>query len=210
LSHSHPFLGSQAEEERRRAGRREGERKSGTRRRSIRIAAGASVFFLSLILWLAFLRSTQIAFVFSLFVCILFGGISVCLYMILSIPDATGGASSRQVSDTSISPSNDVLTSLNVYVKYALRGSETSRREIARLLNNVLRKEDYPSKETGRPADSLFQRDLERVVYAYTSSESVRKKPPRKEREAYLASLERIIKRLEGATTSKSSGKDFE
>jgi len=179
---------------------------SDPRRRFSRTLTGVSVFFLVLILILSLLRSSQILFVAALYACILFEGISLTLLILSSnrdSPTINFESSSESGRFPGTAAGTDIVSSLNIYVKYATRGSNHSRREIAYILKNIIsyRKEKALSVNDDTGA---IQQDIQKVVDYYTSDvsrEDSRKSTPfsrsrkfsRQEREAYLASLERII-----------------
>jgi len=141
----------------------------------------------------------------SLYVCILLEGISLSAFLMYSRPeDEDSFAPDRQKGGDG-GKGNDVVNSMNVYVKYASRGSDHSRREIAYVIKNVM-EEKTTKKHRDLSNDRLFQSDLERVVIPFTSdgnqtlerkqSRAFKRKVSRQEREAYLTSLERIVKKL--------------
>jgi len=172
------------------------EGKSTSRSQSKRSAGTVSAILLVTILILTLFRSSQIILVVSLYICILLEGISLSAFIMYSRPeDEESFASDRRGGDGG--KGNDVVNSMNVYVKYASRGSDHSRREIAYVIKNVM-EENTTKKHRDLSNDRLFQSDLERVVTPFTSdgnqtlerkqSRASKRKVSRQEREAYLTS----------------------
>jgi hypothetical protein len=182
------------------------EEKRRSRARSKRSAGIVSAVLLVAILILALLRNSQIILVISLYVCIVLEGISLSVYIMYSMPDNQESFSADRRTDEDSGKGNDVVNSMNVYVKYASRGSDHSRREIAHVIKNIM-EENTTKKHRDLSSDRLFQSDLERVVIPFTSDgnqtserrqsgRTSKRKVSRQEREAYLTSLERIVQKL--------------
>jgi len=92
---------------------------------------------------------------------------------------------------------------MDLYVTYAARGSSHSRREIAFIIKNLLNDRQSRRRSGWAEDDPVFRSDLSRVVTRYieetSASREREKKETRKEREAYLASLERLVAKLRTA-----------
>jgi len=181
------------------------DEKSSSQRRSRRSAGIVSAILLVAILILALLGNSQIILVISLYVCILLEGISVSIFIMYSRSEEGDSFPIEPQKGGEGGKGNDVVNSMNIYVKYASRGSEHSRREIAHVIRNVV--EGNASKKHGDLSnDRLFQSDLERVVTPFTPDrnqtsgkqfgKAPRGKVSKREREAYLTSLERIVQKL--------------
>lgn len=135
-----------------------------------------------------------------LYFCILLEGVSVSAFIFYSTnleiepPAFESTDRARQSSPKG----TDVVSSMNIYVTYAVRGSDHSRREIAYIIKNLLEEREIRKSEDTN--DPLLQSDLRKVVYGYTEDNSAhartRKKQTKNERESYLASLERVVARL--------------
>ena len=163
-----------------------------------------SIIFLVSILVLSLIEDTEILLVLALYLCIFLEGVSICAFLIYSHgigdegPDENGIlASQRQPPPRG----SDVVSSMNLYVMYAGRGSSHSRREIAFMIKNVV-----GAKQSGRMDEfdygPFFRSDLDLVVNRYTDGNDAqwknRHRESKKEREAYLTSLERIVQKLDG------------
>ena len=172
------------------------------RSQSRRSAGIVSAVLLVAILILALLGNSQIILVVSLYVCILLEGISLSVFIMYSRPEEEEPFPKDSRRDHDVGKGNDVVNSMNIYLKYASRGSDHSRREIAHVIKNVM--EDNASKRYWELSnDRLFQSDLERVVIPFTfgGAQTLGRRAPksrasRQEREAYLTSLERIVQKL--------------
>ena len=176
----------------------EGKSRSSQSRRSAGIV---SAVLLVAILILALLGNSQIILVISLYVCILLEGISLSVFVMYSKPEEDPFPKDSHRDHEGVK-GNDVVNSMNIYVKYASRGSDHSRREIAHVIKNVM-EDDASKKYRELSNDRLFQSDLERVVIPFTSggAQTLGRRAPktrvsRQEREAYLTSLERIVRKL--------------
>jgi len=142
--------------------------------------------------------------VISLYICILLEGISASIFMMYSRPEDGDSFPVDHQKGGEGGKGNDVVNSMNIYVKYASRGSEHSRREIAHVIRNVV-EGNISKKYLDLSNDRQFQSDL-RAVAPFTSEEdqtsgkrfgrAPRKKVSKREREAYLTSLERIVQKL--------------
>lgn len=99
---------------------------------------------------------------------------------------------------------SDVVSAMNIYVTYAGRGSDHSRREIGFIIKNLV--EDRKARkgdDDDLSNDRVFQADLKNVMTRYTSGYEIQishkgrnRRESRKEREAYLTSLERVVMKL--------------
>lgn len=193
-----------------------------SRRRFRRNTGFLSAALLILIVILALIGSSQILLVSILYLSILLEGI--CLAMFVTNYDVNWGVESlsnvimgrRRRNERESSPrGRDVASSMSVFVRYAAQGSDYSRREVAMTLKHMLEKSGVTEDviASGKiPAE--LKNDILRVVYAYTDQEDavserrlgssagidifgVRRRVSRREREAYLDRLERIVKYIE-------------
>jgi hypothetical protein len=184
-----------------------GEEKNYSRNRSRRSADVVSAILFAAIIILAFLRNSQIIVVIALYACILLEGISISVFMMYSRSRSETGYSFDDTTKTYSAggKGNDIVDSMNVYVKYASQGSDHSRREIVRILRNVM--EFEASKKHGNlSSDKTFRSDLERIGIPFADTKKVpekgqflgksKTKVSRRDREAYLTSLERIVQKL--------------
>ncbi|MHB8567149.1 MAG: hypothetical protein ACYC7D_11525 [Nitrososphaerales archaeon] len=180
-----------------------------SRRRFRRNAGILCIAFFIIIVVLAFIRSSQILLVSILYLSILLEGISLATFVafydvnwsVESLTSVIMGKPRPPVEPRG----RDIAASMDVFVKYAAQGSDYSRREVAMMLRGVLEKSGAMGMLQAK--DSQIKDDLQRVVYSYTpENSSVTKNPklfslgrkaPRKEREAYLDSLQRIIKHVQ-------------
>jgi len=174
-----------------------------------RASARLSFLFAALVLMLAFLRSSQIILVVAFYVCLLSAGLSIAVFILYSTTtwDTTGLPEDSSPPGQRQSKGSDVVTSLNVYVKFASRGSGHSRREIAYILRNIIANQNMSRKPADTDSLQILQQDLEKIVYRYIPDNSRSPKNPetfefktkssRPEREAYLVGLERIINSLQ-------------
>ncbi|MDA4129577.1 MAG: hypothetical protein OK457_02290 [Thaumarchaeota archaeon] len=172
---------------------------------SKRASARLSILFGALVLVLAFLRSSQIILVVALYVCLLFAGVSIAVFILYSTSpwESKDPRDDSTLTEQRHSKGNDVVSSLNVYVKFASRGSGHSRREIAYILRNILANQNMLRKPTDINTRQMLEKDWENIVHRYIPDNSripidpvnlgFKTKASRQEREAYLASLERII-----------------
>jgi hypothetical protein len=170
-----------------------------------RAPARLSILFVALVLLLAFLRSSQIILVVALYVCLLFAGVSIAVFILYSTStwESKDHLADSNLTEQRHSKGNDVVSSLNVYVKFASRGSGHSRREIAYILRNIIANQNVLRKPTDVNTRQLLEKDWEKIVFRYTPDNSRMPKDSenlgfktnasRQEREAYLMSLERII-----------------
>ena len=182
------------------------EEKNESRRRSRRSAGIACAVFLSAILILAFLGNSQIILVVLLYACLVLAGVSLAVFSWHSKSGYEEDLEMDVKKDERIVTGNDVVSSMDTYVKYASRGSEHSRREIAHVINNVM--SENRSKRRDLSDDALLQSDLKRVVFQFIegdqptrtnfSGRESRSRVSSQEREVYLASLERIVQKLAG------------
>jgi len=156
------------------------------------------VIFFAAILFLSLVQNSQILLVLLLYACILLEGISIAAYVW-----ASRNSLENKLTDPNeerVEPrGTDVVSNMRVYVTFAAKGSEHSRREIAFILRNLI--EEGRLGDRARLAnDTSFQADLQRVVFLYVGTyekENPVKNTSRQEREAYVSSLERIIQKLE-------------
>jgi hypothetical protein len=158
-----------------------------------------SMLFLAAILVLSLLQNSNIILVVLLYLCIILGGVSISTLVVTSRHGGSESGLSQSLEDQQSAPKGmDIVSNMNVYVTFASRGSEHSRRELAFIIRNCL--EDSKSwKPAEFASDPQFRADMERVVLRYTNSnwkERFGKKESRSERDAYLSSLERIVQRL--------------
>ena len=177
----------------------EGKSRSSQSRRSAGIV---SAVLLAAILILALLGSSQIILVISLYVCILLEGISLSVFIMYSRPEDEDPFPKDPHRDPDGGKGNDVVNSMNIYVKYASRGSDHSRREIAHVIKNVM-EDDASKKYRELSNDRLFQSGSgasRNTIYFWRAQTLGRRAPKtrvsRQEREAYLTSLERIVQKL--------------
>jgi len=174
-----------------------------------RSSALLSVLFIVIVLAIALLRSSQIIFVFALYVCLLFAGVSLAVFIMYSTPTWETDSSLEFFDHNRPTPKgSDVVSSLNVYVKFASRGSGHSRREIAYVIRNILANRNASRKLDDSQLSRQLAEDLDKVVYPYTSDSlrnskiakvenlGFKAKTSREEKEAYLTSLERIVRIL--------------
>jgi hypothetical protein len=159
-----------------------------------------SIVFFVVILVLAIFQNNQILLVLVLYFCILLEGVSISALMLYS----RNSVEKSSTADNELKPGSlkgtDVVSSMNVYVTYAVRGSTHSRREIAYIIRNLL-DENRSSALRDQNDDPQLPSDLKRVVYDYTEDNASgkafqRKKETKSEREAYLTSLERVVMKL--------------
>ena len=182
----------------------------------------ASAFFAALAFIIALTGSSQIFLIVSLYGCIILAGLFLTMFFLSSRVnwDLTKSMSGR--FEPFFEGKEDVVSSIAIYVKYAAKGSSHSRTEIAYILRNILAREielNPRSRFDSTSEDPQFKQDLQRVIYDYTVSSQIknssqrrrkrsflawRRSMPKQEREAYVTSLERLIKRLEdkGAPTT--------
>ncbi len=153
------------------------------------------VLFLAGTLVLSVVQDSQILPVLLLYACVLLEGISLSAYVwsSRSYPEIE----STRLNEEPPEPKGlDVVSNMRVYVSFAVKGSEHSRREIAYTIRNLV--ED--GKRTDLAQDRAFQADLQRVVWQYIGpfeKDKPTARASRQEREAYVSSLERIIQKLE-------------
>jgi hypothetical protein len=154
--------------------------------------------FSAVILILSLVQNSQILLVLLLYACILLEGISIAVYVWASrndLEDRPTDPNAERVEPRG----TDVVSNMRVYVTFAAKGSEHSRREIAFILRNLI-EEGRLGEKALLPNDSGFQADLQRVISRYVGTyeeENPVKNTSREEREAYVSSLERIIQKLE-------------
>ncbi len=167
-----------------------------------------SALFIILVIVLALLGSSQIVFVLALYLCLLFAGLSLAVYILYSVPprDLNFFADNSNDYEAS-SKGTDVVSSLNVYVKFASRGSAHSRREIAYLLKNIVASQNLSNKLGNPDICRQLDEDLNSIVEPYVGNASgnaagktknlgFKTKASKAEREAYLTTLERIVTTL--------------
>ena len=162
-----------------------------------------SIVFIAVVLILSLLRSSQIIFVIVLYVCLLFAGISLAVFLMYSLPEWRLGNFTESENVIEAGPKGtDVVSSLNIYVKFASRGSSHSRREIAYMLKNIIANQNSSRKLIDNSIKDQFERDINWIVYPYIADNlgntraknlGFTTKASREERAAYLASLERIM-----------------
>jgi hypothetical protein len=157
-----------------------------------------SLLFFVAILVLSLIQSSQILLVLLLYLCILVEGISLSAFAMSSRRDHLD--EDAKLPDNRAEPRGmDVVSNMNTYVSFAVKGSEHSRREIAFIIKNLL-DDGRHRKKVDQEADPISQADLQSVVSRYTDyyeKEKPAKKESRNEREAYVSSLERIIRKLQ-------------
>jgi len=156
-----------------------------------------TVIFFVAILVLSLAQNSQIVLVLLLYFCILVEGISVSALVLYSRDSPPSELYSRNSTETEKVPrGTDVVSSMDIYVTYAVRGSSHSRREIAFIIKNLLNDRQL-RRESRENNDPRFQSDLNAILrYLDESAPKEGKKESRKEREAYLASLERVVAKL--------------
>jgi hypothetical protein len=159
-----------------------------------------SIIFFIAILILSLGRDSQILLVLTMYLCILLEGISVSALVYYS--RSSEYQPSVQFDESKNPPGSpkgkDVVSSMDTYVSYAVRGSVHSRREIAFILKNIL-SGTAGKNELSTESDQTLQSDLNRVVYRYLDdsiNKSSNTRQSRMEREAYLRSLERVISKI--------------
>lgn len=181
--------------------------KAESRRRIRRTTGFFSSGMIALIVILAILGNPQIILVAVLLIAIIFVGIFFALFV--SNYDVDWGFKSlnsmlgRNIPSEESLQGRDPAKSMNVFVKHAALGSEYSRREIALELKHLLIK--FALDDSSFIARSpQLKTDFQRVVYDYDDHKETKKgrfalpkRMSRREREAYLDSLQRIIKQIE-------------
>ena len=156
------------------------------------------VIFFAVILLLSLVQNSQILVVLLLYACILLEGFSIAAYVWASrndLEDKLTDPNEKRVEPRG----TDVVSNMRVYVTFAAKGSEHSRREIAFILRNLI-EEGRLGEKAQLANDPAFQADLRGVIFRYTGDyekENPMNKTSRQEREAYVSSLERIIQKLE-------------
>jgi hypothetical protein len=164
-----------------------------SRRRTALIFSGV---FLAAILGLSLLQDTQLFLVLLLYGCIFLEGLSISFF-VLSFRINQRDRAPEQA--TEVPRGMDVVSNMRTYVSFASKGSDHSRREIAYLVRNLLW-DDHIKKKLELGEDKDLQSDLHKVVYRYTDSRESRdpaKKETKLEREAYVNSLERVLRKLQ-------------
>ena len=165
-----------------------------------------SILFIAIILVLSILQSSQIILVIALYLCLLFAGLSLAVFIMYSLPDwrTVSFMESGGVIEAG-SKGTDIVSSLNVYVKFASQGSGHSRREIAYMLKNIITNRNASRKLNDAAANRQFEEDMNRIVYPYLTDNmgntraknlGFGTKASREERDSYLASLERVVRVL--------------
>ncbi|MFI5420934.1 MAG: hypothetical protein ACHQ1H_08200 [Nitrososphaerales archaeon] len=173
-----------------------------------RTSGRLSALFLVLVLVLALVGSSQIILVLALYLCMLFAGLSLAVYIIYSVSTWNFSPFAENYSNfVRSSKGSDVVSSLNVYVKFASRGSGHSRREIAYLLRNIVANQNLSRKLGNLDSRRQVEEDLDKIVNPYVSDNlgnpnskaknlGFKTKASKVEREAYLATLERVVRIL--------------
>ena len=202
----------------------EGVRRIGieSRRRTRRNAGYLSAGLIALMIILGVTRSSEFILLALLYVSIVFAGISLPVFILLSEGSSSdqertnwdtlfsGAPTSFSESEVTKGGRNPV-DSLYVYVKYASRGSFFSRRLVAFELKSAFQNSPLID-ETGNLISGVNERselgpDLNRVYFPflpeskeYQQNElrSPTWKASRRERDAYLASLQRIVSKING------------
>ncbi len=163
-----------------------------------RTALFFSLLFFAAILVLSLIENSQILFVLLLYLCILLEAISLSAFAMSSSRDHQDEGT--KLPEERAEPKGaDVVSNMQTYVSYAVKGSEHSRREVAFIIKNLLDDVRY-RKKVDLKDDATLQADLQRVVFRYTDhyeKEKPAKKESRNEREAYVSSLERIIQKFQ-------------
>lgn len=161
-----------------------------------------TIIFSAIILILALVESPQILLVLVLYFCILLDGISISALVLYSINRRTDSLTefeNIQAQQVQRSPRGaDVVSSMDVYVTYAVRGSAHSRREVAFVIRNILAGAKGRKVEALEARDPAFASDMRNVVYRYLDESASRenRRESRGEREAYVSSLERVISKI--------------
>ena len=162
------------------------------------------LIFFALILILSLVQNTEIILVLTLYLSIFLEGISICAFAIYSRSSKEDDfAKKLNRQDQTKMPSSkgsDVVSSMNMYVTYAGRGSIHSRREIAFIIRNVA-EDRHSIKLKEFENDPTFQADCDQVVNRYVrgydeENKRNRRKETKREKDAYLTSLERIVVKL--------------
>ena len=162
-----------------------------------------SILFIIFVLVLSIIRSSQVILVIALYLCLLFAGISLAVFIMYSLPDWNAGNFTKYGDAMELgSKGTDVVSSLNVYVKFASRGSGHSRREIAYMLKNIVANMNFTPNLQNPESVRRLEKDMNEIVYPYLSDSpgnskaknlGFRTKASKEERIAYLESLERIV-----------------
>ena len=128
-----------------------------SRKRQRRNTGYLCVFFLALIVLLGLIRSSQIVFVFFLYASIILEALSLSVFISLSESSWGKGRSledvlfmresTGSVSSTVFREGSDAVNSLYIYVKYASRGSDYSRREVASVLRSIFQNSPHFEEE---------------------------------------------------------------
>jgi len=177
--------------------------KTDSRKRERRNAGYLSALFLALIVLFALIRSSQIVLVLLLYASIILEAIALSVFIALSesswdIWDLLSRREQQKArSGATFLGGSDAVNSLHIYVKYGSRGSDYSRMEVAFVLRSIFQNSPELEKR-----DSQFESDLKIIYYPYIRDSSRiqpelrTRKVSRAEREAYLASLQRVIEKI--------------
>ena len=179
-----------------------------SRRRVRRSTGFFSLAMIALIVIIAILGNPQIVLVATMLIAIVLVGIFFALFVSnfdvdWGIKSLTSTIVGRKPLSEEDLQGRDPAKSMNVFVKHAALGSEYSRREIALELKHLLIK--FGLDDTSFIARSpQLKADFQKVVYDYDDHKEAKKgrfaltkRKSRREREAYLDSLQRIIKQIE-------------
>ncbi len=180
-------------------------------RRRIKIYVG---ILLALIFLFSILRSQDVIFVALLYISIIMGGI--LLIFLISVSEVRGSDEDSSSFEDEMRhrreyEGNSIIESINVYVKYASKGSEFSRREIALNLRKLIGQREEIGDDS-LSEDISIQRDLRLIVYPYLDERSYVSRTGNLSKEtidafelkgdAYLASLGRIVTKLKTSMIS--------
>ncbi len=197
------------------------DRRSYSRNRLRRTIRWYAILFMGLIVFFASFRSEEVIFVLMLYTSIFIEAFVIIVMIILSEARGSEGdqfdlQEERDFIRNAKFDGNNIIESLNVYVKYATKGSEFSRREIATILRKLTSRkpvEDYSSSSLNKSLslDPAVEQDLQRVMYPYLDERPYfsRREPgapnhvnqvnvgiSKGESEAYLSGLERIVSKI--------------
>jgi hypothetical protein len=176
-----------------------------------RVRGAATIFcsaMLVIIMILAIIGNPQIILVAILLIAIVLAGVFFALFVsnynvdweIKSLNTIPGG---RRIPSEEELRGRDPAKSMNVFVRHAALGSEYSRREIALELKHLLVKFGLDDASFVASFPHL-KTDFQKVVHDYEDHREINKgrfglpkRHSHREREAYLDSLQRIIKQID-------------
>ncbi len=128
-----------------------------SRKRQRRKTGYLCVFFLAVIVLLGLIGSSQILFVFFLYLSIILEALSLSVFIALSENSWGKGRSLEDVlfmreptgavPSTAFREGSDAVNSLYIYVKYASRGSDYSKREVASVLRSIFQNSPHFEEE---------------------------------------------------------------